>query len=595
MIFQKIQIEEKVARIFCDSIIIRIKVVRIFILILFYCSISQVNNISAQQSNSIDSILNKIIWQDKFEGKELVGWKVIDDLKDEPSDWKLDNGFLIQLTDVGSPEKFLGTHITTGDKNWKNITIETNFIYTDDDLMGIIFRYQDENNYYRFLISFKEKLILLNKKVAGKNIEIAKKENSPLSSAKFNSIICLKEDSINIYLNDEKIFSLTDNQFKTGKIGFTSLGNLASFFDDVTVYSEYKYAEKIIEPAIVRGPYLQSVLSDSAVIMWNTNYDCESEIEFGTNKENPKIIKSNKTTKLHEVAIKNLQPDTKYFYRVNSGNIISDWSSLKSAPKKNSPFSFILYGDNQLNFLRHKDIINNFSKKEFDFIVSNGDVVQRGMREDWDTEFFEPLKNVLREKPFYSAIGNHELNSPYFYQNFSYPNAEHENYYSFSYSNCFFIFIDNPRNAYPKREVYEDFKEGSKQYDWLKNQLASEDAKKSEWLFVISHVPSHPFAFGNVFPDGEKYLLPLFDQYQVDINFSGHSHGYERSKIKDSYYIISAGGGGALSKKKDPGPKMYGKFLRDYNYCHLSIEGNTLSFRAYDIMDKIIDEFSITK
>ncbi|MCK9280661.1 MAG: metallophosphoesterase [Melioribacteraceae bacterium] len=577
-------------RIYCKSFIQRTELIPFFLLILFYTSIlAEINPASN------DTVYNKIIWQDKFEEKELIGWTVIDDIKDEPSDWKLDSGYLVQLTDVGSPKDFLGTHIISGNTNWENITIETNFIYTDDDFMGIIFRYQDENNYCRLLISFKEKIILLNKKVDGKNIEIARKENSPLSSAKFNSIISLHEDSIKIWLNNEEVFLVSDGQFKSGKVGFTSLGNLASFFDDITVYENYQYKEKEITQAIVRGPYLQNVLSDSAVIRWDTNFDCESIVEFGINEENPRQIKSETTYKKHEVVIKKLEPATKYFYRIKSGNITSDWHSLKSAPVKNSPFNFILYGDNQMNPLRHKEIINNYVKRDFDFIVSNGDVVQRGMREDWDTEFFGPLKNVLSEKPFYSAIGNHELNSPYFYQNFSYPNSEHENYYSFKYSNCFFIFIDNPRNAYPKKGEYEDFKEGSKQYVWIKEQLASDKAQKAEWLFVVSHVPSHPFAFGNVFPDGEKTLLPLFDEYNVDINFSGHSHGYERSKIENTYYIISAGGGGALSKKKDPGPKMYGKFLRDYNYCHISIEGNKLFFKAYDINDKLIDEFSIVK
>ena len=113
-----------------------------------------------------------------------------------------------------------------------------------------------------------------------------------------------------------------------------------------------------------------------------------------------------------------------------------------------------------MNFLRHTEICKQISKRDFDFVISCGDVVQNGHRNDWDVEFFDPLKNILTSKPIYAAIGNHELNSENYYINFSNPDLDHENYYSFKYGNSFFIFIDNPRAAYPEKTYYTEITPG---------------------------------------------------------------------------------------------------------------------------------------
>ena len=71
-----------------------------------------------------------------------------------------------------------------------------------------------------------------------------------------------------------------------------------------------------------------------------------------------------------------------------------------------------------MNFLRHAEILDQMSKHNFAFIVHTGDVVQRGPRDDWDIEFFGPIKDILTSKPIYAAIGNHDLNSENYYKNF---------------------------------------------------------------------------------------------------------------------------------------------------------------------------------
>jgi len=96
-------------------------------------------------------------------------------------------------------------------------------------------------------------------------------------------------------------------------------------------------------------------------------------------------------------------------------------------------------------------------------------------------------------------------------------------FYSFSAGLGLFIFL-NP---------YTSAEEGSPQYNFLKETLESVDRNISPWIFVSMHCP-----FYNTFDrhvdesqtiQMKSSLEPLFVEYQVNIVFSGHTHGYSRS------------------------------------------------------------------
>lgn len=540
-------------------------------------------------------VSDNIIWEDDFESEELSGWEIIDDVSDEESNWYIDNGFLVQDTDCGSTTELLGTNIINGNPEWDDYVLRTNIICADDDYIGILFRYSDNDNYYRFLLSSQRNEIRIDKRVEGKFFNLALYDKEEWQYVRFSVAIFLYGENIKVYLNEQKIFDITDKQFNKGRIGFTSISNLGSFFDDITIYSQYKIDPPIINKAIMRGPYLQNVQKDKAIIMWDTSLPSNSVVEYSLLKNPEWIIRSDLQVVKHEIEIKNLIPETYYYYRIKSDELTAEWFSLKTAIYKDTPFSFIVYGDNQMNFLRHTEIVNQISKHDFDFIISCGDVVQRGPRSDWDVEFFEPLENILHSKPVYTAIGNHELNSENYYKNFSNPNSEHENYYSFEYGNSFFIFIDNPRAAYPDREYYTEFYPGSPQHSWIESELSSKKAQNVQWIFVISHIPSYVAGTQSYFSACNEYLVPLFEKYGVDFSFSGHVHGYERGLVNGVNYIITAGGGGPLNKKGSAILKQFKNFQQVYNFCRIDVNDNKISFKAFDISNNIIDSFDIIK
>ena len=76
-------------------------------------------------------------------------------MDDAPSsDWRIEDGKLFQTSNVYRADNeydyFQGTHIVTKD-SFSDFIFSFDLTSTDDDGIGAVFRYQDKNNYYRFI------------------------------------------------------------------------------------------------------------------------------------------------------------------------------------------------------------------------------------------------------------------------------------------------------------------------------------------------------------------------------------------------------------------------------------------------------------
>jgi acid phosphatase type 7 len=81
-----------------------------------------------------------------------------------------------------------------------------------------------------------------------------------------------------------------------------------------------------------------------------------------------------------------------------------------------------------------------------------------------------------------------------------------------------------------------DWREGTEQYKFIENCLATVDRKKQPWLIFIAHRVlgySSGFFYGidGAFaePTSRQSLQKLWQKYRVDMAFYGHVHNYERT------------------------------------------------------------------
>src|SRR2546425_5664596 len=108
-----------------------------------------------------------------------------------------------------------------------------------------------------------------------------------------------------------------------------------------------------------------------------------------------------------------------------------------------------------------------------------------------------------------------------------------EAYYSFNYANIHFVCLDSiDSNRSPSGAMLT----------WLKADLA---ANTRQWLIAFWHYPPYSKGSHDSDPDTtstqmRQYVLPILDDYGVDLVLSGHSHSYERSYLLDGHYGVSS-------------------------------------------------------
>lgn len=85
-------------------------------------------------------------------------------------------------------------------------------------------------------------------------------------------------------------------------------------------------------------------------------------------------------------------------------------------------------------------------------------------------------------------------------------------------------------------DTEHDWREGTEQYKFIENCLASVDRQKQPWLIFLAHrvlgySSCITYAIEGSFqePMGRESLQKLWQKYKVDIAMYGHVHNYERT------------------------------------------------------------------
>jgi PKD repeat protein len=165
-----------------------------------------------------------------------------------------------------------------------------------------------------------------------------------------------------------------------------------------------------------------------------------------------------------------------------------------------------------------------------------------GTDSEYQSTLFDIFPEMLRKSVLGPTIGNHDLVDPNtgiwpYFDIFTLPSSGEagglssgtESYYAFDYANIHFVVLDSQTS---------DRVAPSPMLTWLENDLATTTA---DWVIVFWHHP--PYSKGNHDSDTENNLvqmrenvLPILDNYGVDLTFAGHSHDYERSYLIDGHY-----------------------------------------------------------
>jgi 3',5'-cyclic AMP phosphodiesterase CpdA len=258
----------------------------------------------------------------------------------------------------------------------------------------------------------------------------------------------------------------------------------------------------------------------------------------------------------NKVAVKDLKPNTSYWYQVLLDGKWQAAQSFKTADPED--FCFMYVGDPQIGasknqtsssgdkqdgelatrndaFNWHKTLSAALSQHpEIDFLVSPGDQINEPAEDQsaakltlQEQQYAGYLSaKVLRSLPEATCIGNHDSMTDGYHNHFYTPNpyleeatptkAGHGYYYK--YGNALFIVINaNNYNAADHKALIEK---------------AVKACPQAKWRVVVMHQDIYGSGLDHSDSDGillRTQLTPIYDANHIDVVLQGHDHTYART------------------------------------------------------------------
>jgi hypothetical protein len=311
-------------------------------------------------------------------------------------------------------------------------------------------------------------------------------------------------------------------------------------------------------------PYLQSPTESSVWVTWKTSTASDSQVLFGTDQSALTNTTTGTTNSLsstyyyHSAQLTALQPNTVYYYRIQSDGVQSQTFSFRTQPPLNAKtghFRFLVLGDHQLkgNTREESLIVKAKSKIEqiygvpieqaINLVLNVGDQVDTGTLDHYENVHFLKNASISPYVPYMTIVGNHETYSDtnmtlykahFFYDNLGYKGIASpggELYYSYQLANIVFLGLGSEYT-------------GTTQQNWVQSIVtAAKTDPNVDWMFSIIHKPYQAEQYvGDISSWLRTTLMPVLAQTDKHVlNIGGHHHLYARGQTRDwpMYHIIN--------------------------------------------------------
>jgi len=242
--------------------------------------------------------------------------------------------------------------------------------------------------------------------------------------------------------------------------------------------------------------------------------------------------------------------------------------------------TFVIYGDTRTGHESHRAVVAAMASVVPSAVFHLGDLVEDGNDPAQWKIFNDITAPVRKTADFFPVLGNHENDSPMFFDNFTY--LKGQRWYAVQRQNVVFFILDS----------ISDISVGSQQYQWLASELKKYPAS---FKLVLMHYPVFNAAAAREKEHKlQEDLAPLFEQAGVSAVFSGHSHNYQRFLHKGVRYIVSGGGGAPLHGQERSSPELK-KFIEKHHFCVLSPREGFIEVKVLDTHLAVMDSFLILK
>jgi len=178
----------------------------------------------------VESLTDSILFCDDFDDSEIHPFW---DFRN--GSWSETSGNISQTTNYYSTGWINGCFAYTGCSVFSDYEVSMDFRSTDNDGIGAIFYYQDENNFYLFVWRAEINYRALLKFENGIETELASDTNAYTTGDWYNLDITVGSGNIVCSIDDTEIFNIYDTTFLMGKAGLYCWANDNSYWDNFCI------------------------------------------------------------------------------------------------------------------------------------------------------------------------------------------------------------------------------------------------------------------------------------------------------------------------------------------------------------------------
>ncbi|MCK3682825.1 metallophosphoesterase family protein [Maribellus sp. YY47] len=366
--------------------------------------------------------------------------------------------------------------------------------------------------------------------------------------------------------------------------------------------------------------------SESVAVTWRTKDAVAQKLQWAEVTDSPvlandrQVIAANSSTITyidgdvpplmltnHSAVIRDLEPGSRYLYRVGAETTWSEWIEFETAGLASDPITFIYFGDVQANIKSQwsRVIRKAFSTApDVDFLYYAGDLINHTHSEEEWKQWFEAGSFIHASIPSMMTPGNHEYDSTaldnHWRAQFTLPengpdmDLLSETVYYVDYQDLRMISID--------ADMMDESPEAAVETrNWLAKVL--EETNKT-WTILTLHYPFYSTKANRDNVELRENIQPLIEKYGVDMVLTGHDHAYGRGREKVESMTRPGEISGPVYVVSVSGPKLYG--VSDQSWMSrkggntqffqlISINQNKLNYKAYTASGEIYDEFDLVK
>ncbi len=219
--------------------------------------------------DTLDELVIRLFEED-FSTGDLGDWRIVDQGRwSGPSRWSGSGGELIQGSNICSLERpgglaRLGTFaLYEGGDGWTDYRLTLTLRSEDNDDLGVMFRVQDAETYYRFSWNAQNRIRRLVRCQEGRFTELAS-DGVPYERGRdYQVSITAHGPLLEVCVDGQGVFSVVDATLSRGTIALYSRANRGSVFDDIVAQG---LAGVNIPPRVLRAGGGADLITDAQTV-----------------------------------------------------------------------------------------------------------------------------------------------------------------------------------------------------------------------------------------------------------------------------------------------------------------------------------------